>query len=187
MDTPASLLQRLRLPAAEVAWARFAELYTPLLYYWARQRANLQADEAADLVQEVFAVLLRKLPEFRYDPGKSFRGWLRTVLLNTWREQQRRRQIPTSDGEAIADAAVADPTLDLEEMEYRRHLVHRALRLMQAEFQPTTWKACWEYVVASRPVEEVAADLGVTTNAVYLAKSRVLQRLREELQGLLEE
>ena len=57
---------------------------------------------------------------------------------------------------------------------------------MQKEFQPATWKACWEFVVKDRPAAAVAAELGITINAVYLAKGRVLRRLREELVGLLD-
>src|SRR5947209_16257345 len=75
--TPVSLLQRLRKPGEEQAWQRFTELYTPLLYYWTRH-LGLQAQDAADLVQEVFTVLVEKLPEFAYDRNKSFRNWLRT-------------------------------------------------------------------------------------------------------------
>src|SRR5262245_60040259 len=90
VDTPASLLERLRRPDDREAWARFVELYTPLLYFWAR-RTGLQQADAADLVQEVLAVLFRKLLEFTYDKQRSFRNWLRTVTLNKWRETVRRR------------------------------------------------------------------------------------------------
>jgi RNA polymerase sigma-70 factor (ECF subfamily) len=183
--TPVSLLQRLRQPAEPAAWERFVELYTPLLYFWARRRMGLPAEEAADLVQDVFALLLQKLPEFTYDQHKGFRAWLRTVMLNKWREHRRRRGVATVQaGDALADVAAPHCAGDLEEAEYRRHLVLRALQLMQAEFQPVTWKACWAYVVDGRAVEDVAAELGITTNAVYLAKSRVLRRLREEFAGL---
>ena len=73
--TPASLLDRLRRPAQPEAWRRFVELYTPLLYYWARC-VGPASPEAADLVQDVFVVLLQKLPEFTYDRHRSFRAWL---------------------------------------------------------------------------------------------------------------
>src|SRR3954463_2471431 len=88
--TPAHLLDRLRRPADQEAWDRFVHLYTPLLFYWAR-RTGLQESDAADLVQDVFKILLRKLPEFTYDQQGSFRGWLRTILLNQWRSEARRR------------------------------------------------------------------------------------------------
>src|SRR5688572_30148894 len=87
--TSASLLERLRTPDREEAWPRFVRLYTPLLFYWAR-RAGLPQDDAADLVQDVLVVLVQKLPTFTYEPGKTFRGWLRTVALNKWRERCRR-------------------------------------------------------------------------------------------------
>jgi RNA polymerase sigma-70 factor (ECF subfamily) len=185
--TPASLLERLHRPDERAAWERFVDLYTPLIYYWAR-RAGLQPSDAADLVQDVFTVLVKKLPEFTYDRQKSFRGWLRTVTLNKWCENHRRRgaRLPTADDSALEALANGGDPEALSEAEYRQHLATRALRLMQAEFPATTWKACWEVVVGGRPAAEVAAELDISTAAVYTAKSRVLRRLRQELAGLLE-
>jgi RNA polymerase sigma-70 factor (ECF subfamily) len=185
-DTPVSLLERLRRPGEQAAWDRFVELYTPLLLHWARQLEPQEAD-TADLVQEVFLVLLRELPSFTYQPHKRFRGWLRTVLVNKGRERRRRLAArPAEDGADLAGQPAPDETTALEEEEYRRYLVQRALQLMQADFQPATWRACWEYVVEDRPAAEIAAELDVTVNAVHLAKARVLRRLRQELEGLLE-
>ena len=179
MDTPASLLERLRQPAAPAAWNRFVELYTPVLYAWTR-RLGLQPADAADLVQDVFTILVQKLPTFQYDKQKSFHAWLKTVLVNRWRDKLRR---PV---EVPAGAGLVAPDEDaLSETEYRRHVVRRALQLMQSDFKPATWRACWEFVVTGKPAEVVARELGLTINAVYLAKSRVLRRLREELHGLL--
>src|SRR5438067_1653747 len=88
--TPVSLLERLcHADAEQAAWQQFVELYTPLLCQWAR-RLGLQNHDAADLVQEVFAVLVRKLPNFRYDPDRRFRGWLWTITVNKARERHRR-------------------------------------------------------------------------------------------------
>lgn len=185
--TSPTLLDRLRMSTDEVAWGRFVELYTPLLFHWARG-CGLQAEDAADLVQDVFAALLHKLPEFTYDPGRSFRGWLRTVTLNLWRDRRRAvatRPLPGGDCHA-ARAVAPDPALDLEESEYRAYLVSRALKLMQADFAPATWKAAWEHAVVGRPAAAVAAELGLTPAAVYCAKFRVLGRLRQELHGLFE-
>lgn len=184
--TPVSLLERLRQPAAQAAWGEFVDLYTPLLYFWAL-RLGLQEPDAADLVQDVFLLLYQKLPEFSYEGNKSFRSWLRTVLLNKWRDRQRRAALPMAPGGAVlAEVPARAEGDEVEEAEYRQHLVSRALEVMQAEFQPTTWRACWEHVVAGRPAADVAQELGITVNAVYLAKSRVLSRLRKELEGLLD-
>jgi RNA polymerase sigma-70 factor (ECF subfamily) len=184
--TCSSLLERLLQPSQEEAWSRFVTLYTPLLYHWARC-VHLSGQEASDLVQDVLMILVRKLPEFHYDRQKSFRGWLRTVTLNKWREIQRRKEPPVASDECerLEDFPAAGTTA-FEDQEYRQYLVERALKVMEVEFQPSTWKACWETVVAGRPAAEVADELGMTTNAVYLAKSRVLRRLHQELQGLLD-
>jgi RNA polymerase sigma-70 factor (ECF subfamily) len=185
-STSPSLLERLRQPGDSTAWGRFVDLYTPLLYYWAR-RVGLDQSRAADLVQEVLLVLVGKLPEFTYDPAQSFRSWLRSVATNKWRENCR-RQPPGREVQGVDLSAVAGPDAapEFEEAEYHQYLAQRALALMQAEFQPATWKACWEQVVSGRPAAEVAAELGMSEGAVYVAKSRVLRRLREELHGLFD-
>ena len=87
--TPVSLLERLRRPDEKAAWDQFVELYTPLLYSWTR-RLGLPAHEAADLVQDLFTLLVQEMPRFQYDAKKSFHAWLRTVFLNKWRNYQRR-------------------------------------------------------------------------------------------------
>jgi len=186
-STSNSLLLRLRQPEAGDAWQRFVRLYTPLLYYWARG-AGLPEHDAADLVQDVLVVLVNKLPEFQHDPQQSFRGWLRTIALNKWRERCRRHNTRPDQGGDSGLSAVADaePDVCFEEADYREQLVRQALEIMKSEFEPTTWKACWEVVVADRPAAEVASELGVSVDVVYAAKSRVLRRLREEMAGLLD-
>ncbi len=188
--TSLTLLERLRFPSEQEAWRRFARLYTPLLFHWTR-RMGLSSDDAADLVQDVFVTLVEKLPEFRYDAGQTFRGWLRTVLQNKWRDRLRRQAVRmpvAADGNRAVLAEIEDSRADslFTEAEYRDWLVGRALELMKSEFQPQTWQACWEFVVAERPAAEVARELGLTENAVYLAKARVLRRLKQELAGLVE-
>jgi RNA polymerase sigma-70 factor (ECF subfamily) len=181
--TAVSLLQRLRDVHSAGAWEHFVRLYAPLLHYWAR-RLGLQDEDAADLVQEVLLVLLRKLPEFRYQPGRSFRGWMRTVLMNKWRDRPHRGPAAPLGSDVQPQAPPADEAL--EEREYRLYLLGRALRLMADDFELPTWRACWETVVCGRPAAEVAVELGLTVNAVYLAKARVLARLRQDLRGLLD-
>jgi RNA polymerase sigma-70 factor (ECF subfamily) len=184
--TPRTLLERLRQPDPRDAWDRFVRLYTPLLFSWA-SGIGLQEADAADLVQDVFTTLLQKLPEFTYDRHRSFRAWLRTVTVNKWRQTQRRAAATQVTGvENLAELAGAAPEDDFWETEYRNHLVGRALELMRSDFEPTTWQACWEFVVSGRPAAAVAAELGTTVDVVYNAKSRVLRRLRQELDGLMD-
>jgi RNA polymerase sigma-70 factor (ECF subfamily) len=186
-STPISLLDRLRLPNEQIAWERFVQLYSPLLCHWAR-RLGFQGPEAADLVQDVFTILVQKLPEFRYDPEKRFRAWLWTVTINCCRQRLRRQPAlaPLNDGAVLSETIEGDTVEAVAEEEYRQYLTRRAMELMQAEFQPSTWKAFWGCVVDERPAAEVAQELGLTENAVYLAKGRVLRRLRVELEGLLD-
>jgi RNA polymerase sigma-70 factor (ECF subfamily) len=180
------LIERLRDRADQGAWTQFVKLYTPFLCYWAR-RVGLQPPDAADLVQDVLLLLYQKLPEFTYDPQHSFRAWLRTVLLNKWREKRRRTGPGLEAGDdLLSGLAGPDVLAAFGEAEHRQYLVQRALQLMQTDFQPATWRAFWEHVVAGRPAAEVARELGLTVKAVYLGKARVLRRLRHELNGLLD-
>lgn len=184
-QTPASLLARLRRPDP-VAWERFVALYAPLLRIWAGRLGATGAD-ADDLVQEVLIALVRVLPDFQYDPGRRFRGWLWTVTANKWRESHRRAGgIATATELGPDDVAIPDPVEAVDDAEYHRYLIGRALRVMRADFAPDQWQAFWEMAVDGRPAAEVAAHRGVSLAAIYATKSRVLRRLREELAGLLD-
>jgi RNA polymerase sigma-70 factor (ECF subfamily) len=182
-QTSASLLERLRRPDDPAVWDRLVDLYAPLIHAWGR-RARLQDADAADLVQDTFLLLRVKLPEFRYDPSRSFRNWLRTLALNCWRARKRKRQPEPLDDrtEPLQD----DPVPSFWEKDYRQYLAARALAVMQREFEPKTWQACWMVTAEGRSPAEVAADLGMTVGAVYTARCRVLARLRIELAGLVE-
>jgi RNA polymerase sigma-70 factor (ECF subfamily) len=180
------LLELLREPNPLSALSQFVKLYTPMIYRWAR-RAGLASQDASDLVQDVFVVLVEKMPEFEYNRDKSFRAWLRTVTLNKWRDRCRRNSGQPRLANAALPIAIdgADPDW-LDPSEYRQQLVAGAMDLLESEFQPTTWRAFLECAVAGRRARDVATELGLSINAVYLARSRVLRRLRQELAGLLE-
>ena len=184
-STSSSLLERLRRPDAGEAWARFVRLYTPLLFHWAR-RAGLPRQDAADLVQDVLALLVRKMPAFRYDRRRSFRAWLRTVALNKWRERLRRGTPAVEGADALAELAAPDEMAAFEETEYRNHVVRQALHALRGEFPDRTWEAFRRYAVDGEDAVAVAASLGLHVGSVYAAKSRVLARLRAELEGLLD-
>jgi RNA polymerase sigma-70 factor (ECF subfamily) len=183
--TPVTLLERLRDVSDVRAWERLLELYCPLLYFWAL-RAGETEDDAADLVQDVLLLLVKALPSFRYDANKSFRGWLRTLTLNKLRERKRKQRVVASlPLDDVAEPKVPDPAERFWDDEYRRQLLGRALTLMQSDFEPTTWQACWQSVAEDRSAADIARDLGISENAVYLARCRVLRRVRQELNHLL--
>ncbi|QEG21895.1 sigma-70 family RNA polymerase sigma factor [Mariniblastus fucicola] len=184
--TRVSLLQQLRCKQDSRAWSKFVHLYTPLICQWVAD-LRVPTPQRNDVVQEVFIVLLGKISTFQYDAKLSFRGWLRTVTINKCRDflrKQNRLSEPTFV--AHLELAEADDTQLLTQQEYRSHLAANALSLMKKHFSETTWRACWEHVAKGRPAPEVAAELGISPNAVYLARGRVLQRLKQELAGLWE-
>jgi len=187
MDTtPVSLLQRIQQSGDAVAWRRLVDLTSPLIFSWA-QRAGLAQHDAADLVQEVLIVLVQELPQFQYDPTRSFRAWLKTVTLNKHRERLRHNRAgPREQGNATFDEVPQDEAEAFWERDFREQLVVRAFEIMQSEFRPTSWRACWESVVSGRSAPEIAAELGITAVAVHSAKSRILRRLRQDLKGIME-
>lgn len=142
--------------------------------------------DADDLVQDVFLIAFEKLPSFTYDANRSFRAWSRTIAVNGCRERFRRKQVA---GRATCDAGLSGVMSDeklkeLWDQEHQQAILVRALELMKKEFEEKTWRACWELTVNERPAADVASELGMTANACFLAKARVLRRLRTLLDGL---
>ena len=181
--TPASLLYRLRRPEETTAWGRFVDLYTPLLFHWAQQLGQQDSD-CADLVQDVFLILWRKLPEFEYDSGKSFHAWLKTIFLNRHRSRQRQRSphaVDVDEHDCVVD--VNEQLLDAEDACY---LIRQAFRLIESEFSPLHQKVFRQYVLEERAPEKVAQEHGISPGTVYSVKSKILSRLRQELQQLLD-
>lgn len=187
-STNSSLLERLKLRDPH-AWQRLDHLYGPVIYSWCR-RAGLSADDAADTLQEVFRVLARRMADFRRDrPGDTFRGWLWTITRNKIRDHYRSAK---DQAQGVGGSTNQRHTLELPETppddddDGGSALLHRALDLLRGEFEDRTWQAFWRTTIDEHYPEDVAADLGMTVNAVYKAKSRVLARLRRELGDLME-
>jgi RNA polymerase sigma-70 factor (ECF subfamily) len=186
--TPLTLLDHLRQPSCSPDhWGRFIELYSPLLFEWSR-RNGVPADDAPDLVQTVLVTLIKQLPTFERRPGGSFRGWLFTVMKNCWIDHCRTRARQPAIAIGVDPNSRESPDLieELSETEYKQYLIRRMLSAIQRDFSERTWKAFWQHVVEEHAAAEVAAKLGTSANAVYLARGRILQRLREELAGFIE-
>src|SRR4051812_20230411 len=190
-ETSVSLLERLRRAPEPAAWQRLLDLYDPLIRRWLA-RSPLQPADRDDLVQEVLGVVVRKLPEFERRRTGAFRAWLRGVTVNCLRDffrASRRRPVAPGDS-AFLDrlAELEDPQSALSQLwdaEHDRHVVRRLLELIEPQFEAPTVAAFRLAVLEGRKAADVAAALGLTVNAVLLAKSRVLRRLRQELDGLL--
>jgi RNA polymerase sigma-70 factor (ECF subfamily) len=192
-STSLSLLERARQNEPS-AWEKMVELYTPLVYVWCR-RCKLQPNDAADVGQEVFRAVARKLVDFHADrAGDTFRGWLRTITRNKVRDHiDKLRNAAVGAGgselhQLVANLTEAETDDSQAELSDDRHLLyHRALELLRTEFEERTWTAFWKVVVEDKSPEAVAQEQGLTVNAVYLAKSRVLRRLKEEFSNLIED
>ncbi|AWM41131.1 RNA polymerase sigma factor [Gemmata obscuriglobus] len=190
--TSATLLERLRDPRDADAWGRLVDLYAPLIRVWA-ERLNVHGADADDLVQEVMAVVVRRFPEFVHPekPG-AFRGWLRAIAANCARSMWKARRVrPTVPGGSDFGSylnRLEDPTDDFARAWEREHdlfVTRKLLDRIRPDFETRTWELFGRFVLDGVPAEEVAAEAGVTANAVYIAKSRVLARLRQEAGGLL--
>ena len=189
--TPVTLLQRLRHGSDPEAWPRFVELYTPLLYAWARQ-VGLADEGAADLVQDVFAQLLDKLPTFIYDPQRSFRAWLKTLTHRAWCEfldRRRRTQTGSGDSQVLSRLEQVEARDELEKRlaeEYDRELLDAAIFEVRRRVAPKTWEAFRLLAFEGTSGAEVAEKLGMKIGAVYVSRSNVQKMLKEQLK-LLEE
>ena len=191
-DTRTSLLLRAR-QGDEDAWRRLVDLYRPLVYAWL-VRHQVATQDAEDLTQDVLAVVIKELGRFEHAgrPG-AFRAWLRTILINQVRHFLRgqRHRLALGSPQPGSDwlEQLADPHSGLSQQwdqEHDQQLARRFLAIIQAEFNAATWQVFQMLVLEDRPAAEVAQQLGLTRNAVYVAKARVLARLRAELRGLME-
>ena len=181
------LLQLQSRQTADSAWSRFVELYTPLIFFWAR-KCGLQPSDAADVVQDVLAVVFQKLPGWQYDRTRSFRGWLRTITLNRHRELYRKKRLPAFNAtdSVLVNLVSEDEAASTWDLDYARRLVETALENHREEFKPETWAALMKWMKSQAPVSEIAETASVSVWTLYAAKSRLLSRLRHDLDGLLE-
>jgi len=193
--TSLSLLERLRRQPSAPDWERLDGLCRPLVLRWLARVPGLQ-DEAADVAQEVMMVVVREVGRFERRREGSFRAWLRAVTVNQvrsyWRARRRRPLAGLgADGDSTEGflARLEDPHSDLSrqwDAEHDQVIFDRLLDVVRPDFAEQTWEAFRRFAVEARPAAAVAAELGVSENAVLLAKSRVLRRLREEAGGLID-
>ena len=183
--TRASLLVRIRDHADAAAWVRFVDIYGPLIYGFVRKR-GLQDADAVDLVQEVLRSVAGAISRLEYDPRRgSFRGWLFTIVNNRLRNDlkvKRRRESGSGDS-VVAEQLTEEPAPDEWEaqwdVEHQQRMLAWASEKVQAEVEPRTWQAFRLSAVEGRSGRDVAQELEMSVAAVYLAKSRVMARLKQ--------
>lgn len=182
--TRPSLLLRLRDPRDAAAWSDFVEVYAPLVYRQARH-AGFQDADAADVTQDVFRAVAGAISQLQYDARRGeFRGWLYRITQNKIRDAVAKRSVTGTGDTAIHDLLHAQPATDAEsawDQDFRERLLAWAYDQVRARCEPATWQAFWLTAVEGESGESVATKLGLSVGAVYVAKSRVLVRLKEVL------
>lgn len=192
-NTSLTLLARLQQADDTEAWQRLNELYQPLLRVWLK-KYGVQSSDADDLAQEVLLTVSKNMCSFDHN-GRTgaFRSWLRTILVNRlrlfWRSRDRRP--PTLGGSSIEEriAQFEDPASAMSQLWNRQHDLHvlnRLLALSRPKFSSETWEVFTRVAIKGERADLVAAETGISLNAVFIAKSRVLSKLREEAAGLVD-
>jgi RNA polymerase sigma-70 factor (ECF subfamily) len=191
-STDSSLIAAIRA-RDPTAWQRFVRLYSPLVFHWCRQ-ASLNSHDSADVMQEVFGSVVTGIAAFQAVRAQdTFRGWLWTITRNKLRDFYRRsRRRPKAAGGTDAEvqlhnlAVWVDRDGDLSQSDEGLSILGRtAIAAVQAEFEDRTWQAFYRTTVGTEAPADVARDLGISVNAVYKAKCRVLSRLRQLVGDLL--
>jgi RNA polymerase sigma factor (sigma-70 family) len=188
--TRASLLVQLRSGSNHIAWQEFVKLYGPVIYGFARKRGMQDAD-AADLMQDVMRSVSAAIGRLDYDRQQgTFRGWLFTITRNKiFNFLSARRIRPQGTGDSATNRILNSHPDDQDasaawEMEYQRRLASLAMERIKSEFQDNTWRAFWLTSVEGASAAEVSKQLGLSPGAIYVAKSRVLARLKEVVETI---
>ena len=188
-ETSATLMMRVQQsPADSRAWDEFVDHYQPMIRAWCLKWGS-QASDAEDVAQEVMVRLVSAMKTFRYDPGRSFRAWLKTVTQNAWTDFAKSQRIKAAGGEGkahlIADSrdALADLERQMQEA-LDRELLELAMRKVQTRVKPATWQAFVLTAIEDRPAAQVAAELQMPVAHVFVAKHRVRKRIEEEVRTL---
>lgn len=188
--TRISLLARLRAdPNDQAAWAAFVDRYGPQIYAWCRHY-RLQEADAQDVTQNVLIKLARALPQFVYDPDRSFRGWLRTLTQNAWAdfiaEQQRgvRGAADSVVSDLLQTVEARDELVERLQQAFDQELLERAMDQVRERVEPQTWEAFRLTAIQGLPARQAAEKLGMRLGTVYQAKSSVQQLLRETIAEL---
>jgi RNA polymerase sigma factor (sigma-70 family) len=188
LNTRPSLLVRIRRAEDAEAWQTFVSLYAPLVFNYSRRR-GLQDADATDLTQEVMKEVMKSIRAFEYQPEKGrFRDWFGTVVRRElgrfWERQKRAGKIASAETMTDLPAGRTDTAWDEEA---HAQILRVALSRIRASFEAVTWEAFTRTWIENRPAAEVADALGVPIETVYVAKSRVLKRLEDEVLDLAED
>ncbi|MCA9175004.1 MAG: sigma-70 family RNA polymerase sigma factor [Planctomycetales bacterium] len=190
VDTSHSLLQRLKQGDDPADWERLVAVYTPWIAGWLRRHNVTDVD---DIVQDVMVVMFEKIKQYEHNQRKgAFRNYLRKVTFHRLSQQLRKRKAQAIGGSQIQQLLqqLDDPHSALSrqwEVEHDRFVMRRLFASLRESFEVDTWRAFERLMLDGVSAQQVAEELSITVNAVYIAKSRVLKRLRDEAEGMVNE
>lgn len=187
-----SLIEKIKDPRDAEAWSEFAEIYYPLVFGICR-RKGLQHADATDIAQEVLSRVANAVGSYRHDqPGATFRGWLYRITRNLTVDFFRRK-----GRDPLAKAApqhdlheIQEPSLEESQefhFAFRKHLFTVVAKVVQHQVHPQTWAAFWKTEIEHMDVVGASEELSMTRGAIYVARSRVIAKLRREIQKRMTE
>jgi RNA polymerase sigma-70 factor (ECF subfamily) len=193
VSTRVSLLVRIREnPSDQAAWQAFVKRFGPLIHGWCRNW-KLQEADAQDVTQTVLLKMARTLPDFSYDPSRSFRSWLRTVTRNAWNDfiQSQWKGVPATTAAGVAvilqTIEARDDLLNRVQAGFDDELAERAMEEVRSRVEPHTWEAFRLTAIEELPPIEVARRLKVQVGTVYRARNVVQRMLRETIAAFKDE
>jgi RNA polymerase sigma factor (sigma-70 family) len=188
--TSPTLLGRLgQSPSDQAAWAAFIDRYGPRIFAWC-QHWNLQQADAEDVTQIVLVKLSRCLSKFAYDPGKSFRAWLKTLTRNAvtdFVESRKADMVGSGDTQMLQVLASAEARDNLEarlEREFDNELLDEAMARVRLRVTPEKWEAFRLLAIDQLPGAEVAQRVNMKVATVYVVRGKVQKMLEEEVRKL---
>lgn len=190
-DTSVSFLDSLKADDGSDSWREFVDLYAPLIRIWLSGQ-HVREQERDDVTQEVMSVVLRKLPDFQRQRTGSFRNWLKQITLNCWRNYRRKNNkaagVGGSDfGQMMGELTDPDSQMSRQwDQQHDQYVLQQLLEKIRPMVRDSTWAAFRSVTIDGKTPEEAAEELGVSVNAVYVAKSRVLSQLRKLSEGLVD-
>ena len=193
MKTSQYTLRRAKNDIQSDAWSKLVPIYTPFINGWLHQCGIVDSD-TPDLTQDVLIALIKKLPEFNHN-GRTgaFRSWLKAITINHCRRywEKKQKTVPGANCEAanVVIEQLADASSDLSsrwDREHDQEVLSGVIRMIQGEFDQATMTAFRRVAIQGEAAKDIAADLGVSIGQVYKFKFRVMRRLQEEAQGLID-